>query len=295
MSTSGSHSPRVVAIAILYVALFSSAFMAIRIGVRSCPPLTLLMVRSLLAAAIVGGIARWLGLAWPATRVAWGRLIILGILQALMPAALNFIALRHVTSGTAAIINASNPLLLTLVAPRLLGEGLSLKRMAGVMLGFGGVVFVMRERLGGTDRVDTPVGVVLVSLSVVSIVTSTIFFKRYPPREPLLVAAAVQSLAAGLLLLPVIALFENPMKATINVPLIASLLWMVFGVSIGAFLIWFWLLARGEASVATSYLFLTPIFGLMYGAIFLNERFTIRDGAGLVAVCGGIILMRGRS
>jgi drug/metabolite transporter (DMT)-like permease len=163
------------------------------------------------------------------------------------------------------------------------------------MLGFGGVVFVMRERLGGTDRVDTPVGVVLVSLSVVSIVTSTIFFKRYPPREPLLVAAAVQSLAAGLLLLPVIALFENPMKATINVPLIASLLWMVVGVSIGAFLIWFWLLARGEASVATSYLFLTPIFGLMYGAIFLNERFTIRDGAGLVAVCGGIILMRGRS
>jgi len=65
----------------------------------------------------------------------------------------------------------------------------------------------------------------------------------------------------------------------------------VLVISIGASLLWFWLLKRGEASTVSSYYFLTPIAGLALAALLLNEPFGIRDAFGLVAVAIGIAII----
>ena len=66
----------------------------------------------------------------------------------------------------------------------------------------------------------------------------------------------------------------------------------VIVLSVGASLLWFWLLSRGAASRVSAFYFLTPIFGLAFGALFLGEAFGPGDALGLVAVALGIVLVQ---
>src|SRR5207248_5826358 len=247
--------------------------------------------RFLAAGAIMGLLARARGLPRPDGREAWGRLALFGLLNSGLAIAFTYEALRHLSAGMGSIIAATNPLLLALVAPRLLGERLSPARVAGLVLGFGGVIFVMAARLGGRAGVDTPLGMVLSFLHVVALVAATILYKRRPPREHPLVVNAVQLTAAGVALTVPALLFEHPERVRIDAPLAWAFLYLVAVISIGASLVWFWLLARGEASVVSAYYFLTPIFGLGLAALLLGEPFGSRDALGLVAVAAGIFLI----
>ena len=60
--------------------------------------------------------------------------------------------------------------------------------------------------------------------------------------------------------------------------------------SIGATLLWFWLLTHGEASRVSAYYYLTPAFGLVLAALLLHEPIGVRDLAGLAAIAAGIVL-----
>ncbi len=283
-------SPRllVVAVALFYILLWSSAFIATKVGVTHSPPLTLLTVRFLVAGAILAALARVRGLRWPRARADWARLILFGLLNSGLYLGFSYEALQHLSAGAAAIIAGTNPLLLTLVAPRLLSERLTLSRLAGLALGFGGVVFVMAERVGVRGGADTLGGVVLASSGVVCLVGATVLYKRWPPREHPLIVNTVQLGAAGLALAIPAVLFEHPERTHIDLPLVWSFLYLVFVISIGASLLWFWLLGQGQASAVSAYYFLTPLFGLGLAALLLHEPFGPRDALGLVAVAAGI-------
>ena len=291
-STSQVRQRNVVIVALIYMVLFSTTFIGIKFGVRYCPPLTLLTLRFLLAALFLGLFVRWIGKPWPAKRSSWIRLGILGLFNVGLPAAFNFVALRHASASMAAMIMTANPLLMALVAPKLLGERLTPIKIVGLLIGFGGVAYVMLGRMGAGGKTESPLGAALMFCAVLSLVTATILFKRYPPRESLLMVNVVQQLISGLLLVPGVLIFENPLKTQLSFGFFASLGHLVFIVSIGAPLLWLWLLERGEASTASAYLFLFPILGILFASITLNEAFTQRDGFGLVAVTIAILLIR---
>ena len=69
-------------------------------------------------------------------------------------------------------------------------------------------------------------------------------------------------------------------------------MYLVAVLSVGASLLWFWLLSRGAASRVSAFYFLTPIFGLAFGALFLGETVGPGDALGLVAVALGIVLVQ---
>lgn len=284
-------SPLIIATALFYILLWGSAFIATKVGVTHSPPLTLLAMRFLAAAALMALLVWLLRLPLPQGRRAWGRLVLFGLFNSGLYLGCNYEALRHLSAGMGSIIAATQPLLLTLVAPFFLRERLTWLRVLGLLLGFGGVVFVMAARLKDAGQLDTPLGMLLAALAIVSLVAATIFYKRYPPREHAFVVNAVQLGAAGLALVLPALLFEHPEQAQIDAPLIWSFLYLVLVISIGASLLWFWLLKRGEASVVSSYYFLTPIAGIVLAALLLHEPFGLRDALGLVAVAGGIALI----
>lgn len=284
-------SPLIIAVALFYIVLWGSAFIATKVGVTYSPPLTLLAVRFLVAALLMAMLAWLWRLPLPRGWGAWGRLALFGLLNSALYLGCNYEALRHLSAGMGSIIAATNPLLLTLVAPFFLRERLTWLRVLGLVLGFGGVVFVMGARLNDAGQLDTPGGMLLSFIGVVCLVAATLLFKRYPPREHGFVVNAVQLGAAGLALILPALLFEHPEQAQINAPLIWSFLYLVLVISIGASLLWFWLLKRGEASAVSSYYFLTPIAGIALAALLLGEPFGLRDALGLVAVATGIALI----
>src|SRR5262245_52080511 len=120
---------RVTAAALTYVALVSSASIAIKIGLRTCQPLTLLTLRFLTAGLGMLLLARSLAHAFPANRHSWARILVFGFLNVALPAIFVTIGLRFTSAAASSIVLATQPLVLTLASAWFLGEKLTTRRV----------------------------------------------------------------------------------------------------------------------------------------------------------------------
>jgi drug/metabolite transporter (DMT)-like permease len=279
------------AIAVFYVMLWASAYVPSKVGVLGAPPLWFLVARFLIAGLVMAAIAIALRRPFPADPRQWLTYAALGVLANAAYLGLTYTALGNgLGAGFGSIVASTNPLILALVAPRLLGEGLTWRKSLGLALGFGGVVGVMLARSGTTTARPAEVAIALVG--VASNVASTILFKRARGSTDLLAINTIQLLAAGLALIPAAALFQPNPTVHWSPQLIASFVYLVAVLSVGASLLWFWLLSRGAASRVSAFYFLTPIFGLVFGAVLLGEPIGPGDALGLLAVALGILLVQ---
>jgi drug/metabolite transporter (DMT)-like permease len=278
-------------LAVFYVMLWASAYVPSKIGATAAPPLWFLVARFAVAGLVMGAIAVGLTRPFPSSLRSWLTYAALGALANAAYLGLTYSALGNgLAAGIGSIVASTNPLILALVAPRLLGEPLTWRKGLGLALGFGGVVFVMLARTGTTTARPLDVGLAL--LGVTSNVASTILFKRARGSTDLLAINTIQLLAAGLVLVPVAAVLEGAPTIQLSIPVVASFVYLVAVLSVGASLLWFWLLSHGAASRVSAFYFLTPIFGLLFGATFLGEMVGPGDAVGLVAVAMGILLVQ---
>lgn len=278
-------------LAVFYVVLWASAYVPSKIGATAVPPFWFLVARFLTAGAVMAAIAVALRRPFPGRWSQWLVYAALGVLGNAAYLGLTYTALsRGLGAGIGSIVASTNPLILAVVAPRLLGEPLSWRKVLGLALGFGGVLVVVLARTGTESARPAEVGMALIGVS--SNVASTILFKRARGSTDLLAINTIQLVAAGLALIPVALLLEASPVFEINPAVVASFVYLVAVLSVGASLLWFWLLSRGAASRVSAFYFLTPIFGLAFGALLLGERVTPGDAVGLVAVALGILLVQ---
>ncbi len=278
-------------LAVFYIVLWASAYVPSEVGATAAPPLWFLVVRFLAAGVLMGAIAVALRRPFPARRSDWLVYAALGVLANAAYLGLTYSAFNlGLSAGVGSIVTSTNPLVLALVAPWLLKEPLTWRKGLGLMLGFAGVVSVTVARSGLTT--DRPPEVALAFLGVCSNVASTILFKRARGPLDLLAINTIQLLTAGLVLIPVALLLEGAPTFGLTTPVVASFVYLVGVLSVGASLLWFALLSHGAASRVSAFYFLTPIFGLAFGALFLGESVGPKDAVGLVAVALGIILVQ---
>jgi drug/metabolite transporter (DMT)-like permease len=276
------------AAAILYVFLWASAFVPSRVLARGAPPLGILAIRFLIAGGILMVLAAALRLPVPRDGGTWLRIFGIGLGSNAIYLGLSYIALRHLSAGMGSIIASTNPLILALLAPSLLGEPLTRRKLIGLVLGFSGVVLAMHARAGSqTARLSD---VVLSVLGVLAFVLSNILYKRMRERPHPLVLNGGQLLCAGIALIPAALALEGVPHLVWTAPLVWSLAYLILVLSLGASMLWFWILQHGEASRVSAYFFLTPVFGLLLGAILLNEQLTRLDGAALLVIAAGLWL-----
>ena len=274
--------------AILYVFLWASAFVPSRVLARGAPPLTILWIRFLIAGGILLVAARFAGVPFPRDRPTWLRLLALGIGGNALYLGLSYIALQHLSAGMGSIIASTNPLLLALVAPALLGEPLTRRKLIGLLLGFFGVVLAMWVRAGTqTARLSD---VLLSTTGVLAFIASNVVYKRMRARPHVVVLNGAQLLLAGVVLVPAALLREGAPHIAWTAPIVWSLVYLVLTLSVGASMLWFWILHHGEASRVSAYFFLTPVFGLLLGALLLGEQLVPLDGVALVVIATGLWL-----
>jgi drug/metabolite transporter (DMT)-like permease len=276
--------------ALFYIFLWASAYVPSKIGVLDSSPLWFLVVRFGVAGLIAVVLARLLGVPLPRGRRSWVAIAVLGVLGNAIYLGCTYEALRHLASGLGAIVASTNPLVLALVAPWALREPLSLSKVVGLVLGFGGVVAIVAVRAGSGAAEPRDVG--LAFLGILGSVAATIVFKRWCTDMDLRAVTGLQLLAAGIVLIPFAALTEGAPHAHWSWQLVVSFVYVVLVMSIGASLLWFWLLTHGEASRVSAFYFLTPVFGLAISAVLLHEPVYVRDLGGLAAVALGITLVQ---
>jgi drug/metabolite transporter (DMT)-like permease len=271
--------------------LWASAYVPSKIGATEMAPLWFLVGRFLAAGLLMTTLALGLQRPFPRRRSDWLNYAVLGIFANAAYLGATYAAMnRGLAAGIGSIVASTNPLVLALVAPRLLGEPLTSRKIVGMLLGFAGVVGVMLARSGGTTA--RPAEVAISFGGVVANVVSTILFKRARGSTDLLAINTIQLVTAGLVLIPVALVVFGAPVVPLSVDLVASFVYLVLVLSIGASLLWFWLLSHGAASRVSAFYFLTPIFGLAFSAVFLGESFGPGDALGLVAVALGIVLVQ---
>jgi drug/metabolite transporter (DMT)-like permease len=278
-------------LAVVYVLLWASAYVPSKVAATTAPPLWFLVARFVVAGVVMGAIALGLRRVFPDRASAWLVYGTVGVLANAAYLGFTYSALgRGLAAGISAIVASTNPLILALVAPRLLKEPLTWLKVVGLALGFGGGLGVMLARTGTPTARPAEVG--LAFLGVAANVASTILFKRVRGSTDLLVINTIQLVAAGLVLVPVAVLLEGTPAARLAPELLLAFAYLVGLLSVGASLLWFWLLSHGAASRVSAFYFLTPVFGLFFGAALLGEPLAPSDGIGLVAIGLGILLVQ---
>ncbi|KRR20320.1 DMT family transporter [Bradyrhizobium retamae] len=274
----------------LFCLLWSFAFVAGKVGVTDCPPLILLTARFSLAGVMILGITALRGEAW--SSLTWrdaGIFAILGVANNALYLGLGYTGLQTVSAGLGGLIVSANPIFTAVLAALFLGEALTWRKVAGLLLGISGVAFIVWHRMSvGTDSFH---GILFTLASLASIVVGTILFKVLAPKGSLWVGNGVQNLAAGVVLLPFAFTLSSVGDIVPSARLAGAFAFLVLGGSILAYLLWFHLLKVCGATAASAYHFLMPPLGMLFAFLVLGEHVEFRDLLGIVPVALGIYLV----
>jgi len=273
---------------LIFVLLWSSAFAAGKFALQVSPPMLFLGARFFLAGLLMVGFAVVTGTYRPVGVKGWGQLAVLGLLNQAGYQGLAWVAMGTVSSALAAVIISMNPILITILAVPLLGEHMSLRRLAGLALGILGVVIVLNSRI--TVSGEDVGGILLMAVSLSSMVLGSVLFKAWKIGVPLSVNIGGQFISAGVLMFVIGLLTEDVSQIVWGLQFALVMTHIVIGVSIGGVGLWFFLLTHGNASDASALHFLMPPFGLMFGWVLLGEPVALGDLIGIVPIALGIWL-----
>jgi drug/metabolite transporter (DMT)-like permease len=273
----------------MFCILWSSAFSVAKLAIADCPPLLLLASRFLVAGVLMLAIARLQGVRWTLSRRDVALFAVLGIANQAVFLGLGYVGLREISSGLSALIVSANPVVTAVLAVMLLGERMTWRKSLGLLLGIGGVAYIAGSRLSaGSDHLQ---GILLTIAALLSLVGGTILFKRFAPKDGLWIGNGIQSLAAGIASLPFALSFESVGDVVPTWRLLATFAYLVLLVSVFAYLLWFQILTVSGATAASSYHFLMPPLGMLFGWLLLGEHMAVSDLLGIVPVVLGIYLV----
>jgi drug/metabolite transporter (DMT)-like permease len=273
----------------IFCMLWSFAFVAGKIGVTDCPPLVLLTARFSLAGILILGVSALRREAWSFSWRDAGIFAILGVANNALYLGLGYTGLQTVSAGLGGLIVSANPVFTAVLAAFFLGEQLTWRKLAGLLLGIVGVGFIVWHRMSaGTDSWH---GILFTFASLASIVAGTILFRLLAPKGSLWIGNGVQNLVAGIVLLPVAFTFSSLGDIVPSLRLLGAFAFLVLGGSILAYLLWFHLLKVCGATAASAYHFLMPPLGMLFAWMILGEHVEVRDLIGIVPVALGIYLV----
>ena len=272
---------------VLLVLFWSSTFSVVKVGLDYSPPVLFAGLRS-----IVGGLAMVVAaLLWggrPDLRRDGGAYVMLSMLNVVLFMGLQTFAIMLLPSGTAAVLIYLQPILTGLLAWLLLGESLTPAKLAGLLLGFSGIVAVS---FGGFSGVVSVTGVAFAVVSALMWALGTVYFKRVQDRVSMLWAVALMFLFGGIVLLAVGLVIESPAEISPSGSLLASVLYSGFVGTGLAWALWLGLVRAGEASTVAAYVFFVPLASVAIGALVLHERLSASLFIGAVLVVSGIYLV----
>ena len=192
---------------------------------------------------------------------------------------------RGVPAGVPALLAGTSPLIVAVVAAVVLGEQLEPRQWAGSLLGVAGVVLAVIDELGGGGSL---IGFLFALLGLAGLVGGTLVQRRHGGQVDLRAANAIQLGAAAVVLTPVAALTQG---FSLGTGAIAPLAWLAVGLSIGAVLLFFWILRREKSGEATSFLYLVPSITAIVAVPVLGQPLGIGAVVGLVLALLGVRLV----
>jgi drug/metabolite transporter (DMT)-like permease len=271
--------------------IWGSTWLAIKVGLRDLPPITFAGIRFALAALILYAIVAARGLRLPWAARDWRLLLWTGLLSITVNYALVFWAELHISSGLAAVLNATIPLFGLPLAHRMLAaEPMTPHEVSGVVLGVLGMAIVFGAELGGNTPIAAWASAGVLVASLAGAQAGVLVKARGTHLDPA-VLAGVQMASGSLPLLVGGALLEgSPLRLVWTPAALASLGYLTVVGSVVAFLTYYWLIRRIEVTRVLLIPLITPLVAVGLGYAFLGEQVTWGTAVGGAAILGGVAL-----
>ena len=274
------------------VALWGSNFMFVKLGVATVPPATLVAARLVIGAVILVAVIRAWGYTLPTIGRAWLPYVVLAVVGNCMPFWLITWGQTSIDSALAGILMAIMPLA-TLVLAHIwvAGEQMTRNRVAGFLLGFGGIVVLMGPAavagLGGT-----PIEI-FAQLAVLSgalcYAANTIIVRRTLKGDVMVASAAIIAVAA-VISVPIALVVDQPWRLAPSWLSVSAVIWIGIGPTAIATLAYLKLIGSAGPTFMSLVNYCIPVVALFLGVAVLGEEPGASAYTGLVLILTGIAL-----
>lgn len=272
-------------------AIWGASFLFMRIAVPELGPAWLMFGRVLLAASFLALVAIGLKRNLPIRQHA-GHFMLLSFFNTALPFLLFAYAAQTLTASLLAVLNATAPLWGALIGWLFFRQAMSLKVAIGLLLGITGVAILV-----GFDAVITDSGAITAIAAAAGAACCygiATWYTRLAKPVPAFVNAHGSMWAASLWLLPVLWFIPLPVTEPATQSLLAVLALGVLCTGV-AYLLYFRLVQDLGATPTLTVTFLIPVFGVLWGHIFLQESIGWHTLVGAATVIGGTALVSGFS
>jgi drug/metabolite transporter (DMT)-like permease len=275
--------PRDAARLLLLAGLWGGSFAFMRVAVPAFGPLWLAFSRVALAflALFALALARR---AVPPLLTHWRDYLVVGVANSALPFALFCFAEQYVGAAIAAILNATSPFFAAAVAAVWLKEPLTLRKLCGMALGLAGVALLVGWSPQAPAGMMLPATLACLGAALCYGVAS-VYVKRRMTSVPSFAIALYSQLAAAAVLAPALPFVPGP--GPLHPLVVGNALALALASTALAYLLYFRLIATIGPARALTVTFLIPVFGVLWGFLFLGEGVTADTVSGCVLILGG--------
>ena len=270
--------------------IWGTTWVAIKIGLRSIPPILGASLRFLLASLFLLGLIEFRKIQFARDKMFWNLGILMGLSSFGIPLALVYWGTQFIPTGLASILFATHPLAVALCSYFLLtNERLTKPKITGILLGFIGiyVIFASEFSFGNNLAIEGMVAIILASALQAFTLVSV---KKYGGPYNTMSLNYVGMVIGGVLLAVMSYFTENHAGIVFNNEAILSLVYLALFGSVVTFVTYFWLLKHVEVVLLSLTAFVTPIIAVIAGVVVFNESLTMQMLAGSALVLVGIII-----
>ena len=273
---------------------WGSSYLFIKIGIETLSPFTLIAGRLFFGSLVLGTALAISRAPIPRDRATYGKFLVMAVVNIVIPFSLITWGERYIDSSLATILQATTPLFTIVIASlALTEEAITLNRLVGLIIGFGGVVVLFSHGLtgGSTSSLPGEIALVLSSLSyAVGAVFVRVKMRGFRPQVP----AFFQVTIALLITSAMAVALESPIHLPDTPSALLSVVWLgVFGSSL-AYLIYFRLVHVLGPTRMSLITYVMPIIGIVLGVIVLKEQIDVRTIAGTAIIFAGVGLVNSR-
>lgn len=270
--------------------IYAGCFVGIKAGLPDAPPLLFGALRAFIAGAVLLGLTAALRRPLLPSRDNWQWVLVLAATATTFTYGAMFLSPAQTGAGIASVMGNIQPLIATGLAATFLGEPITHRKIAAIVLGLAGVTLMTASTLRGAGWFGAA-GPALALAASAGAASGSVIIKRMNPQRLLLTVTAWQLVIGSIPLFVLGALAEGSTPVRWTVPFVEVLLFLALVGTAFANAVWFWLVQHDDVGRLTTFLFLVPVLGVGFAAAIDGETVSYAEGLGLGLTLIGICIV----
>jgi drug/metabolite transporter (DMT)-like permease len=272
--------------------IWGSSYLFIKVTVADVPPLTLVAGRLTLAAVILWGVMAASRQSMPRRRSLWGAYTVMGFFSGTLPYVLISWGEQYISSGLAALLQATMPIFTVLMAHfAIREERLTMASVLGVAVGFAGVAVLMLPDLRQGLHASLW-GQAAIVVSSASYAGAAVYARLRLRGQSPLASTTGQLTMGAVLTLPLALIIDRPFHLSPSPQAWWAWLGLILLGTVIAYIIYYAIIERTSATFVSMVTYVIPVNGLLLGALVLNETLTLNVLVSAILILAGVVLVR---